>query len=96
MGKKATDRIKRITTKLMMEGKLDKPYYPAGQRNTVQSKVADNRQRCRSCKRYKGFEGFNEAGLCPSCVSVQSSDCCVGSLSRLPDGVVSCPDCPLD
>jgi hypothetical protein len=84
MGKKATDRIKRITTKLMMEG------------NTVQSKVVDNRQRCRSCKRYKGFEGFNEAGLCPSCVSVQSSDCCVGSLSRLPDGVVSCPDCPLD
>jgi hypothetical protein len=76
MASKATERITRIMTKLAMEGKLDKPYYPGGQRNTIQSKVADNRERRAN--------------------PVQSDDCCVGSLSRLPDGVVSCPGCPLD
>ena len=76
MGKKATDRINRIMGKLRMEGKLDKPYYPNGQRNTVESKVAHNREQ----KTYV----------------MESSDCCVGTLSRLPDGVVCCPDCPLD
>ena len=99
MASKATERIKRITTKLMMEGKLDKPFYPNGQRMpNAQSKVAHKkRQRCRNCRRFADFGTFNAAGLCTSCARpVQSDDCCVGTLSRLPDGVVSCPDCPLD
>ncbi len=63
-------------TRLAMEGKLDKPYYPNGQR-TPQSKVAHKRV---------------QAEQRPD----SSDDCCVGRLSRLPDGVVCCPDCPLD
>jgi hypothetical protein len=67
MGKsKATQRIERIMTKLMMEGKLDKP----------KPKVRTPKQVVQR--------------------PTESIDCCVGKLSRLPDGVVPCPDCPLD
>lgn len=82
MGKsKATRRIERIMNKLRMEGKLDEPYYPNGRPKVKRDKPKEEQkvQPTRSVVPALAY----------------SADCCVRSLSRLPDGVVSCPDCPL-
>lgn len=90
---KATRRIERIMTKLRMEGKLDEPFYPNGK--PPETKQLQNRQRCRGCRQFKGFGTFDKDGYCTRCATPKAETCCVGLLSRLPDGVVPCLDCPL-
>jgi hypothetical protein len=92
-GANRTRKIKAIFNELEADGKLP----IVGKRGPI------NRQRCRQCKRYEDFGGFDATGRCTSCrvdgmtlrTAPITSVCCLDKYGNdIPNDFKVCHGCP--